>query len=138
MKSEEFEQLKNEYKKHFRELKALKEKHREVARKQELSQALQNIVGQTNFDDFNDIVRQVEEETAGSEARVDIALQQAAEEVQKEGYVDPEEDRKLRARATLEALRKDSESKADQNEDDRKQKQQVKSDLKSQKTIGPK
>ena len=76
MTPEEFERLKEEEKKHLRELRALRQQHREVERKKSVLDALRGMTRPDLDRTHDDVVGKLMGEAAHAEARLDLAMEQ--------------------------------------------------------------
>lgn len=115
MTPEEYQRLKEAEKEHLRKLKKLKEAVRQLERQKRVSRAVEDITDgpRALMDENADLVDQLAMETARSEAKLEIALESAAEKG--ETRPDPadearmdEELRRLRARQLVEQMRGES------------------------------
>ena len=80
MTPEEYQRFKEAEKEHLRALKKLKEQARRARRRKSVNQALENMVGgvQDSFDVHEEMVDKLAIETARHEARLEIAMENAA------------------------------------------------------------
>lgn len=112
MTPEEFEKLKEAEKEHLRKLKQLKSLAREAERKKRLADAMQGMTDEKSklFDEHEKLLEQLQQESALQEARMEIALESAAEDV-KNAPVEPpsaeleEAVRKARAKSLVESMK---------------------------------
>ena len=77
MDKDEFERLKAEEKAHLRQLRALKQQHREVQRKKNVLDALGNITRPDLTDTHDEMRGKVTQAAARQEARLDLAMEDA-------------------------------------------------------------
>lgn len=80
MKREDFERLKEEEKKHLREIRALKQRLKEAQRMQRIGSALRDIESGGNLEGFERSLEDVERKALEQEARLDMAIESAASE----------------------------------------------------------
>ena len=111
MTPEEYQRFKEAEKEHLRKLRELKKSARDARRQQSLTQAIQNITGSADaLDTPDEMMDQLARETAMSEARLDIALEEAqarqTEAAQAEERAAFEEDlRKARAQELVRQMK---------------------------------
>lgn len=80
MKREEFERLKEEEKKHLREIRALKQRLKEAQRLQRIGKALQDVRSSGESEAFDESLTEVQRRAAEQEARLELAIDSAAGE----------------------------------------------------------
>jgi hypothetical protein len=78
MKREDFERLKEEEKKHLREIRELKQKLREAQRLQRIGRAMHDIEHSGELEGFDRSLEEVQRSAAEQEARMELAAQAAA------------------------------------------------------------
>lgn len=78
MKREEFERLKEEEKKHLREMRDLKQKLREAQRLRRIGNALHDIERAGDLEGFDLSLEEVQRKAAEQEARLDLAVDSAS------------------------------------------------------------
>ena len=108
MTPEEFEKLKEEEKKHLRELRALKNTVRSLKKRQAVNRALGEMTGgpDAQRDVHREMLDKLDRETAMQEARLDIAMENAAAEADAPDLEASEEELiEARARALLQQMK---------------------------------
>jgi len=80
MKREDFERLKEEEKKHLREIRALKQRLKEAQRMQRIGRALHDLESAGDLEGFERSLEDVERRALEQEARLDMAIESAGSE----------------------------------------------------------
>jgi hypothetical protein len=99
MTPEEFERLKEEEKRHLRELRALKQQHREAQRKKGLLGALRGLTSPEADATHEEMLDRLTRQNAEAEARFEVAMEGA-------GITEDAAARRAREEAEREAVRK--------------------------------
>lgn len=98
MKREDFERLKEEEKKHLREIRALKQKLKDAQRLQRIGKALQDIESAGDLEGFERSLEEVERKALEQEARLDMAIDSSGSSTPEElPELDEEALRRVRA-----------------------------------------
>lgn len=107
MTPEEFERLKEEEKAHLRELRELKNTVRSLRKRQAVNRALNEMTGgpDAQRDVHREMLEKLDRETAIQEARLDMAMENAAAEADPEPELSEEALVEARARALLQQLK---------------------------------
>ncbi len=112
MTPEEFEKLKEAEKEHLRSLRRLKKLAREVERKKKLADAVSGMTDEKTklFDENDQLIEKLTYESAHQEARMELAMEAAADELAKSPENPPsaeleEEVRKARAKLLVESMK---------------------------------
>ncbi len=146
MTPEEYERLKEAEKEHLRKLKKLKETARLLDRQKKVSRAVTDMTSsmQDRLDEHADIMDQIAEESALSEARLEIAMEasETADRIARE-ISDEEEVRKAKAKELIRQMKDVSDEpetkqiarKKGQESDEEKSPKESSDDL-PDKTIG--
>lgn len=80
----ERERLKEEYKAHYRKMRATKERYSRAKKTQNIAQALKNMDKSQMLDSFDDFLYSVKHKLASVEARLDVAMESLLDEQESE------------------------------------------------------
>jgi len=99
MKREDFERLKEEEKKHLREIRNLKQQLKDAERLQRIGRALSDIERSGELEGFDSSLEDVQRSAAEQEARLEIAAEGAAETARQIEVSEIDEEALAKARA---------------------------------------
>ncbi|MDX1666976.1 MAG: hypothetical protein R3350_07095 [Saprospiraceae bacterium] len=99
------EQLKEEYKEHYRKMRETKERLRRARRTKSITDALRDMDTTELMHSFDDILFNVKSRIASVEARLEVAMDSLSEERDSVDDAQEEELRKARAKETLKQVK---------------------------------